>query len=443
MKDRLFDAVGMIDDRYITEAHDGALAETAQKRRAHGRVLLIAAALAAALCIVGFAAAGRLYFAPGVGIVNEESAAFPQVWACYADNIKLGDAAVDAVVLSEGEDGYTMTVWLYGAKIYSEPRTITDETGRETALSDITVHINGETYSAQSGKTSKGVSSYVFKGLPKYLVPTLRDREGNETTVSLIPIAESQYSYIRGITFGQDKAITAVPLSGSENVFTAQLTDPLTLAIAQETQKTYASCTWQITHNDGQTSQLELSEMIIDGKLQAGFSGSALPQNGRDRGIRSLTAEMVVVSHHFASYDPLVIHDPRQFCTFELPELGEGIDCDFILYGQHGVVCRVTHIEYTEQGLAYTTKLENDSISPFSEDMYEMQISAGILTIEDGMMQQYGLTFDRNTSTLTCQTRDGVIPITPGTEIGIYLRGLSYAYLPTVPATDLGTISFK
>ncbi|MBQ8397579.1 MAG: hypothetical protein IJX53_05190 [Clostridia bacterium] len=443
MKDRLFDAVGMIDGRYIDEAHDGALAEAAQKRRLRGRVLLAAAVLAAALCIVGFAAAGRLYFAPGVGIVDEESAAFPQVWACYDEGIKLGDAIIDAVVLSEDEEGYTMNIWLYGAKLYPEPRIVTDEMGNETPISDVTVCIDGEEYSAQGSKTSKGVSAYVFKCLPKHFSPTLRDREGNETTVSLISIGESQYSYIRGISFGKDKAITAIPLSGSENVFTAQLTDPLTFTIAQETQKTYASCTWLITHDDGQTSQLELSEMVIDGKLQAGFSGSALPQDSRDRGIRSLTAQMVVVSHNFASYNPLLIDDPRQFCTFNLPEPGEGIDCDFILYGHHGIVCRVTRIDYTEQGLVYTTKLENDSTSPFSEEMYEFQISAGILTIEDGTTQQYGLTFDPSIGTLISQTRDGVSPIAPGTEIGIYLRGLTYAYLPEAPAADLGTISFK
>ena len=458
-ENKLVDAIGEIDVRFIEEA-EAAVTET--RRSSRPRVLLCAALIAAVLCIVGFTVAGRFYFAPGVGIIDADSLTAPQVWACY-DEITLGDAKIDAVVLSEGEEGYTLTVWIWRSEEVEQDPTQAMQGIPPKELSEFDVLIDGEVCRRGGAhlKTS-GFSSYTYKNVPFTTSPTLRDSAGNTTTVALTAIDQTRYSYLRGIRIGEEAGMVLVPVSGTENVFVAELTDPRSVEIARGSRNTYAYGSFLVTCDDGTMARAN-GDIPIRGAKTIQSPGIEITKSGYGRGVTAISPYWMNIFH---TYDIHTEGHPR--VTVTIPEKGSGYDCDEILLDAGGIVARLTRVEYGEKGLQFTVETENKTGSPILgnvEGYVHMAYSMGptAYTYLDGAESNHEIwprlvSYNHETGALEYMVK-GVDSLTdglwvteeakPGDELVVILDRLSYTYTAEQvgdlrdPQRGFGTFAIK
>ncbi len=436
-ENKLADAIGEIDVRFIEEAEAAA-----PKQRPRPRVLLCAALIAAALCIVGFTAASRFYFAPGVGLIDDDSITAPQVWACY-DEISLGGAKIDAVVLSEGDEGYNLTVWVWrGEEVEQDPEQAMQGIPPKE-LSEFDVLIDGvECRRGGTHLRTIGFSSYTYKNVPFSTAPVLRDSEGNTTTVQLKTINETQYGYLQGIRIGKEAGMSLVPVSGTENVFVAELTDPRSAEIARGSRNTYAYGNFLVTCDDG-TIARATGDMPIKGTKTIQSPAVEITKSGYGRGVTAITPYRMNISH---AYDIHTEGHPR--VTVTIPAKGEGYDCDELLLDAGGIVARLTRVEYGENGLQFTVETENNTGSPILGNVQgyvHMAYSMGPTdyTYLDGSNSSHeiwprSVSYNRESGALEYMVK-GVDSMTdglwvteeakPGDELVVILDRLSYDYV--------------
>ncbi|MBR7184486.1 MAG: hypothetical protein IKD37_02640 [Clostridia bacterium] len=433
------DALGEIDPTYIAEAET---AWQAAPLRPRARLIPIAALIAILVCAVGFTMAGRLYFAPGMGIIDEDSLTAPQVWACY-DEITLGGAKIDAVVLSEGNEGYNLTVWVWrGEEVAQDPGQAMQGIPPKE-LSEFDVLIDGaECRRGGSHLKTSGFSSYTYQNVPFTTAPTLRDSEGNTTTVRLKTINETQYGYLRGIRIGKEAGMALVPVSGTENVFVAELTDPRSLEIARGSRNTYAYGNFLVTCDDGTIARATGDIPIKDAKtIQS--PAVEITKSGYGRGVTAITPYWMSISH---TYDIHTEGHPR--VTVTVPERGEGYDCNEILLDAGGIIARLTRVEYGENGLQFTVETENNTGSAILgsvQGYVHMAYSMGptnytYLDGSDGSHEIWPreVSYNRETGALEYMVK-GVESMTdglwvteeakPGDELVVILDRLSYDYM--------------
>ncbi|MBQ3126778.1 MAG: hypothetical protein IJC15_06875, partial [Clostridia bacterium] len=439
-ENKLVDAIGEIDVRFIEEA-EAAVTET--RRSSRPRVLLCAALIAAVLCIVGFTVAGRFYFAPGVGIIDADSLTAPQVWACY-DEITLGDAKIDAVVLSEGEEGYTLTVWIWRSEEVEQDPTQAMQGIPPKELSEFDVLIDGEV--CRRGGThlkTSGFSSYTYKNVPFTTSPTLRDSAGNTTTVALTAIDQTRYSYLRGIRIGEEAGMVLVPVSGTENVFVAELTDPRSVEIARGSRNTYAYGSFLVTCDDGTVAKA-FGDIPIQNTETIQNTAIEITKAGYGKGVTAIAPYRLNIIH---TYDIHTEGHPR--VTVTVPAKGEGYACNEILLDAGGIVCRLTRVDYGENGLQFTVETENNTGSPLISSIQgyiHQSYSMGptdytYLNGENNSHETWprSVSYNRETGTLEYMVK-GVDSVTdgvwvteeakPGDKLVVILDRLSYNYTP-------------
>lgn len=430
---KLTEAVGNLDARYIAEAESAS-----PLHRRPGRVLLIAALIAVAVCAVGFTAATRFYFAPGVGIVDDATLEPPQVWAAF-DEINLGDTKVDAVVMGEGEDGYNLTVWVWREKaVEQDPlQSLTGIAPKE--LTDFALFVDGVEYPSLSASMSpSGFSSYSFGGLPLTDTVTLRDSKGNTADVPLKPISESRYAHLKGIAW-DDMALSLVPISGSTNLFVGRLTDPRTAAIAEDAQSTTTYIDFLLTHTDGSIGKAS-GDVDLTGIPAPHLRCIEVNNDAYDKPITAISPFWIMVGHSFN------IHDcpdmPR--VTVTVPEIGAGYDCNEVLYAKAGLTVRLTHVERDRNGLHYTTAIDTAdglAMSDLQAHVYN-SYSPGKFdyTYNDGTSVHHDVWprlvyTDHTTGELTYSighnnTDTAYETVKPGDELVVTLNSLRYQYLP-------------
>lgn len=454
-ENKLADAIGGIDARFIEEAEAAAPVS----RRPRGRVLLIAALTAVLVCAVGFTVASRFYFAPGVGLIDGDSITAPQVWACY-DEISLGGAKIDAVVLSEGDEGYTLTVWVWrGEAVEQDPEQAMQGIPPKE-LSEFDVLIDGAVC-RRSGASmrTEGFSTYTYRNLPFTTAPVLRDSEGNTTTVQLKAISETQYGYLRGIRIGDDAWLALVPVSGTENVFAAELTDPRSAEIGAGSRNTYAYGHFIVTCDDG-TIARATGDIPIKGAETIQTTAVEINKTGYGRGVTAITPDWFNIIH---TYD--IHNEANRRVTITVPAKGEGYDCDEVLLDAGGIVCRLTRVEYGENGLSFTVAAENHTgaamVQKVQGDVH-MAYSMGPTeyTYLDGSTDNHAIwprpvSYNRETGALEYMVKgvdsleDGLWiteEAKPGDELVVILDHLSYQYVAEVtddPQGGFGTIEIK
>ena len=463
-ENKLADAIGGIDVRFIEEAEATA---PSKRRSPRPRVLLAAALIAAALiaaavCIVGFTAASRFYFAPGVGLIDDDSIAAPQVWACY-DEITLGGAKIDAVVLSEGDEGYNLTVWVWrGEEVEQDPEQAMQGIPPKE-LSEFDVLIDGVACRrGNSHLSSSGFSSYTYKNVPFTAAPTLRDSEGNTTTVQLKAINETQYGYLRGIRIAPDVGLSLVPVSGTENVFAGELVDPRSAEIGTGSRNTYAYGSFLVTCDDGTVAKA-FGDIPIQNTETIQNTAIEITKAGYGKGVTAIAPYRLNIIH---TYDIHTEGHPR--VTVTVPAKGEGYACNEILLDAGGIVCRLTRVDYGENGLQFTVETENNTGSPLISSIQgyiHQSYSMGptdytYLNGENNSHEIWprNVTYNRETGTLEYMVK-GVDSMTDGLwvteeaksgdKLVVILDRLSYNYTPENvgdprdPQAFFGTITLK
>lgn len=456
-ENKLSDAIGGIDTRFIVEA------ETAMPRnRLRPRILLVAALITAAMCIVGFTVASRFYFAPGVGIIDEDSITAPRVWACY-DEITLGGAKIDAVVLSEGDEGYSLTVWVWrGEEVQQDPEQAMQGIPPKE-LSEFDVLIDGvECRRGNSSMCTSGFSTYTYRDVPFTTTPVLRDSAGNTTVVALQAIDETQYGYLRGIRIGMEAGLSLVPVSGTENVFAAELTDPRSAEIGVGSRNTYAYGLFLVTCDDG-TSARASGDIPIKGTKTIQTPSIELNQTGYGKDVIAIEPYWLDIIH---TYDIHTEGHPR--VTIIVPEKGDGYDCNEILLDAGGIIARLTRVDYGDNGLQFTVEAENKtglstlhSVQGYVHTAYSMGPASS--TYLDGTSVSHeiwprSVFYDRKAGTLTYMIKtvdagEDSLWVTeeakPGDELVVILDRLSYIYSPEgvddlrEPNAVFGTITLK
>ncbi len=433
-ENKLTEAVGDIDARYIAEAESA----TATRRRP-SRVLLIAALIAVAVCAVGFTAASRFYFAPGVGIVDDATLAPPQVWAAF-DEITLGETKVDAVVMGEGAEGYNLTVWIWRGKAVEQDPLDSLMGIPPKELTNFSLFVDGVEYpSISSSLSTGGFSSYSYAELPYTETVTLQDSNGNTADVALSPISESQYAHLKGITW-DDMALSLVPVSGTTNLFAGRLTDPRTAAIAEDAQSTTTYMSFLLTHADGSIGKAS-GDVDLTGVPAPHLRCIEVNNDAYGKPITAISPTWIMVGHNFN------IHDcpdmPR--VTITVPEIGAGYACNEVLYEKAGLTVRLTRVERDQNGLHYTTAIDTaDGLAMSDLQAYvyhSYSLGKFDYTYNDGTSVHHDVWprqvyTDHTTGEMTYSIgHNGNDDITyetvkPGDELVVILNSLRYQYLP-------------
>ena len=337
---RLDEALGYIDGALIS----GALTETGKESRKMRRIRMRFVPLAAALAVlltIGVAAIGIRYFAPGYGIVD---GGVKMLTA--KESVRLADTAVEAVMLTESDEGNTLTVWLWReneVEITEDERT---EGRPPAALGDLTAEINGKVYDDPNwGGGTSGYVTYMFGDVEAGTSVILRSA-GDEVTVELTDARAANKS--GRIKYGR-RQIDLIQVTDKDDLWAAEIYDPLAKRLLDDNIGVQAHL-FMASDTDGGVGYYSGNATVVGGKGSNDLVKANIMTHGKNIG--TLYLKSIIYALSFRSAD---IPDVK----ISIPEIGETKELDLVLYDNRGIKVRLKSVTRSEKGLTYDCVTED------------------------------------------------------------------------------------
>lgn len=309
-------------------------------RRIRMRFVPLAAALAVLLTI-GAAAIGIRYFAPGYGIVDGGVKMLTT-----KESVRLADTAVEAVMLTESDEGNTLTVWLWReneVEITEDERT----EGRPPAvLGDLTAEINGNVYDDPNwGGGTSGYVTYMFGDVEAGTAVTLRSA-GDEVTVELTDARAANKS--GRIKYGR-RQIDLIQVTDKDDLWAAEIYDPFAKGLLDDGAGVQAYL-YMASDTDGGVGYYSGNATVVGGKVSNDLVKANIMTHGKNIG--TLYLKSIIYALSFRSAD---IPDVK----ISIPEIGETKELDLVLYDNRGIRVRLKSVTRSEKGLTYDCVTED------------------------------------------------------------------------------------
>lgn len=337
---RLDEALGYIDGALIS----GALTETGKESRKMRRIRMRFVPLAAALAVlltIGAAALGIRYFAPGYGIVD---GGVKMLTA--KESVRLADTAVEAVMLTESDEGNTLTVWLWReneVEINENERT---EGRPPAALGDLTAEINGKVYDDPNwGGGTSGYVTYMFGDVEAGTSVILRSA-GDEVTVELTDARAANKS--GRIKYGR-RQIDLIQVTDKDDLWAAEIYDPFAKGLLDDGAGVQAYL-YMASDTDGGVGYYSGNATVVGGKVSNDLVKANIMTHGNNIG--TLYLKSIIYALSFRSAD---IPDVK----ISIPEIGETKELDLVLYDNRGIKVRLKSVTRSEKGLSYDCVTED------------------------------------------------------------------------------------
>ncbi|MFQ9149059.1 MAG: hypothetical protein ACLR5G_12695 [Eubacteriales bacterium] len=337
---RLDEALGYIDGALIS----GALTETGKESRKMRRIRMRFVPLAAALAVlltIGAAAIGIRYFAPGYGIVD---GGVKMLTA--KESVRLADTAVEAVMLTESDEGNTLTVWLWReneVEITEDERT---EGRPPAALGDLTAEINGNVYDDPNwGGGTSGYVTYMFGDVEAGTSVILRSA-GDEVTVELTDARTANKS--GRIKYGR-RQIDFIQVTDKDDLWAAEIYDPFAKRLLDDNIGVQAHL-FMASDTDGGVGYYSGNATVVGGKVSNDLVKANIMTHGKNIG--TLYLKSIIYALSFRSAD---IPDVK----ISIPEIGETKELNLVLYDNRGIRVRLKSVTRSEKGLSYDCVTED------------------------------------------------------------------------------------
>lgn len=337
---RLDEALGYIDGALIS----GALTETGKESRKMRRIRMRFVPLAAALAVlltIGAAALGIRYFAPGYGIVD---GGVKMLTA--KESVRLADTAVEAVMLTESDEGNTLTVWLWRENEVEITENERTEGRPPAALGDLTAEINGKVYDDPNwGGGTSGYVTYMFGDVEAGTSVILRSA-GDEVTVELTDARAANKS--GRIKYGR-RQIDLIQVTDKDDLWAAEIYDPFAKGLLDDGAGVQAYL-YMASDTDGGVGYYSGNATVVGGKVSNDLVKANIMTHGNNIG--TLYLKSIIYALSFRSAD---IPDVK----ISIPEIGETKELDLVLYDNRGIKVRLKSVTRSEKGLSYDCVTED------------------------------------------------------------------------------------
>lgn len=309
-------------------------------RRIRMRFVPLAAALAVLLTI-GAAALGIRYFAPGYGIVD---GGVKMLTA--KESVKLADTAVEAVMLTESDEGNTLTVWLWRENEVEITENERTEGRPPAALGDLTAEINGKVYDDPNwGGGTSGYVTYMFGDVEAGTSVILRSA-GDEVTVELTDARAANKS--GRIKYGR-RQIDLIQVTDKDDLWAAEIYDPFAKGLLDDGAGVQAYL-YMASDTDGGVGYYSGNATVVGGKVSNDLVKANIMTHGNNIG--TLYLKSIIYALSFRSAD---IPDVK----ISIPEIGETKELDLVLYDNRGIKVRLKSVTRSEKGLSYDCVTED------------------------------------------------------------------------------------
>ena len=413
---RLDEALGYIDGALIS----GALTETGKESRKMRRIRMRFVPLAAALAVlltIGAAALGIRYFAPGYGIVD---GGVKMLTA--KESVKLADTAVEAVMLTESDEGNTLTVWLWReneVEITEDERT----EGRPPAvLGDLTAEINGKVYDDPNwGGGTSGYVTYMFGDVEAGTSVILRSA-GDEVTVELTDARAANKS--GRIKYGR-RQIDLIQVTDKDDLWAAEIYDPFAKGLLDDNIGVQAHL-FMASDTDGGVGYYSGNATVVGGKVSNDLVKANIMTHGKNIG--TLYLKSIIYALSFRSAD---IPDVK----ISIPEIGETKELNLVLYDNRGIRVRLKSVTRSEKGLSYDCVAEDTGglkwVSALTDVRtclrrdYEYEVNGETISAKNALTPVYTVGSDLCVYDFAT---DGDIALSAGDEVVVRLDDIRIQY---------------
>ena len=337
---KIDEALGYIDGALISGALDDDAKEDRKMRSKGMRFIPLAAAIAL-LFTIGMAALGIRYFAPGYGIVDGGVKILTA-----KESVNLADTVVDAVMLTEADEGSTLTVWLWRENEVEISKDESREGRSPAALDVLTAEINGKVYDDPSwGGATAGYVKYMFGDVEAGTTVTLRSA-GDEVTVELSDARTANRS--GRIKYGE-RRIDLIQVTDSDDLWAAELYDPFAKGLLDDGAGVQAYL-YMASDTDGGVGYYSGNATVVGGKVSNDLVKANIMTHGKNIG--TLYLKVIIYTLSFRSAD---IPDVK----ISIPEIGETKELDLVLYDNCGIRVRLKSVTRSEKGLSYDCVAED------------------------------------------------------------------------------------
>ena len=385
-------------------------------RRIRMRFVPLAAALAVLLTI-GAAAIGIRYFAPGYGIVD---GGVKMLTA--KESVKLADTAVEAVMLTESDEGNTLTVWLWReneVEITEDERT----EGRPPAvLGDLTAEINGNVYDDPNwGGGTSGYVTYMFGDVEAGTSVILRSA-GDEVTVELTDARAANKS--GRIKYGR-RQIDLIQVTDKDDLWAAEIYDPFAKRLLDDNIGVQAHL-FMASDTDGGVGYYSGNATVVGGKVSNDLVKANIMTHGKNIG--TLYLKSIIYALSFRSAD---IPDVK----ISIPEIGETKELNLVLYDNRGIRVRLKSVTRSEKGLSYDCVTEDTGgwkwVSALTDVRtclrrdYEYEVNGETISAKNALTPVYTVGSDLCVYDFAT---DGDIALSAGDEVVVRLDDIRIQY---------------
>ena len=413
---RLDEALGYIDGALIS----GALTETGKESRKMRRIRMRFVPLAAALAVlltIGAAAIGIRYFAPGYGIVD---GGVKMLTA--KESVRLADTAVEAVMLTESDEGNTLTVWLWReneVEISEDERT---EGRPPAALGDMTAEINGKVYDDPNwGGGTSGYVTYMFGDVEAGTSVILRSA-GDEVTVELTDARAANKS--GRIKYGR-RQIDFIQVTDKDDLWAAEIYDPFAKRLLDDNIGVQAHL-FMDSDTDGGVGYYSGNATVVGGKVSNDLVKANIMTHGKNIG--TLYLKSIIYALSFRSAD---IPDVK----ISIPEIGETKELNLVLYDNRGIRVRLKSVTRSEKGLSYDCVTEDtggwkwvsalNGVRTCLRRDYEYEVNGETISAKNALTPVYTVGSDLGVIDFTT---GGDIVLSAGDEVVVRLDGMMIQY---------------
>lgn len=385
-------------------------------RRIRMRFVPLAAALAVLLTI-GAAAIGIRYFAPGYGIVD---GGVKMLTA--KESVKLADTAVEAVMLTESDEGNTLTVWLWReneVEITEDERT----EGRPPAvLGDLTAEINGNVYDDPNwGGGTSGYVTYMFGDVEAGTSVILRSA-GDEVTVELTDARAANKS--GRIKYGR-RQIDFIQVTDKDDLWAAEIYDPFAKRLLDDNIGVQTHL-FMASDTDGGVGYYSGNATVVGGNVSNDLVKANIMTHGKNIG--TLYLKSIIYALSFRSAD---IPDVK----ISIPEIGETKELNLVLYDNSGIRVRLKSVTRSEKGLSYDCVAEDTGglkwVSALTDVRtclrrdYEYEVNGETISAKNALTPVYTVGSDLCVYDFAT---DGDIALSAGDEVVVRLDDIRIQY---------------
>ena len=365
------------------------------------------------LLTIGAAAIGIRYFAPGYGIVD---GGVKMLMA--KESVRLADTAVEAVMLTESDEGNTLTVWLWReneVEITEDERT---EGRPPAALGDLTAEINGNVYDDPNwGGGTSGYVTYMFGDVEAGTSVILRSA-GDEVTVELTDARAANKS--GRIKYGR-RQIDLIQVTDKDDLWAAEIYDPFAKRLLDDNIGVQAHL-FMASDTDGGVGYYSGNATVVGGKVSNDLVKANIMTHGKNIG--TLYLKSIIYALSFRSAD---IPDVK----ISIPEIGETKELNLVLYDNSGIMIRLKSVTRSEKGLSYDCVTEDtggwkwvsalNGVRTFLRRDYEYEANGETISAKNALTPVYTVGSDLCVIDFTT---GGDIVLNAGDEVVVRLDGM-------------------